>query len=118
MRVTQAYQKTVFFTVILVISLKLCVLGQEIGTDHHQSDPNDPHGGVPMGVKSVACDDTKTSIEIDWDPRSSDEYTCTEDRKEPPKKGLHYYESVEIAQRPLHVCYPTEIKYSEDLPTR
>lgn len=116
MGLNQACQISVFFTLIWVASFNFCVIGQEANKDPHHSDPNDPHGGVPMGIKNVACDDTKTSIEIDWDPNSSVEYTCTEERTEPPKKGLHHYESEETAQRPLHVCYPEEIKYTEDLP--
>ncbi|BFZ05428.1 hypothetical protein BsWGS_08467 [Bradybaena similaris] len=80
-------------------------------------NPNDIHGGVTMGVSNVLCDDGKTNIAMDYDPRSSDEYTCTENIHNNYKVGLQYNHCDEIAQRPLHICYPRNISYTEDLPT-
>ncbi|XP_055861958.1 uncharacterized protein LOC106050986 isoform X1 [Biomphalaria glabrata] len=85
-------------------------------SDFH-GDPNDEHGGVPMGIPKTICDDGKVNINIDWDPNSSEEYTCTEPRKNPPTLGLHFYQDEEKAQKPMHICLPEKINYQEDLPT-
>ncbi|XP_005112043.1 uncharacterized protein LOC101848562 isoform X2 [Aplysia californica] len=85
----------------------------------HQGDPDDPHGGVPMGVSNSFCDNAEDSISIDWDPESTEEYTCPEGQR----RGLGDAEintqtCEDEAKKPIHKCYPEEIDYSDDpLPT-
>ncbi|CAG5114916.1 unnamed protein product [Candidula unifasciata] len=101
----------VMFTVILA-TLNNMVLGENISID-----PNDIHGGVTMGVSNAVCDNGKANIQIDWDPNSSDEYTCYEGSSENYKVRLHSSHCDKTAQQPLHICYPRAINYTEDLPT-
>jgi hypothetical protein len=70
-----------------------------------------------MGNPNKACDNGHSNIEIDWDPASTEEYTCTENVHDNYINGLHDTQCEQTAQRPLHICYPDNITYTEDLPT-
>ncbi|XP_059146963.1 uncharacterized protein LOC131934840 [Physella acuta] len=107
----------IVFIVFLTSCFHPCTQDENNDSPQHQAvDPNDPHGGVQMG-SSNNCDDGKTNLNIDWDPSSTEEYTCTENIREPSNKGLHYSEYEEQPQQPRHICYPNKIEYTEDLPT-
>ncbi|GFS02177.1 tumor protein p53-inducible protein 13 [Elysia marginata] len=77
----------------------------------------DPHGGVRMGVPSAFCDNGKINISVDWDPESTEEFTCLEETTRATGKNLHYYHCDEKADKPIHKCLPDEINYADDLPT-
>lgn len=73
------------------------------------------HGGIPMGVISI-CDDAKTNIEIDWDPRSKEEYTCDGETITPVHHKLEEYCET-TTEEGIHVCYPNVINYTHIPPT-
>lgn len=76
---------------------------------------HDVHGGVPMGVKNIACDDTVHGIEVDWDGDSI-EYECRREsfavcRECPPiitcNKTMH---------DPKHKCLRDPVVYFDKPP--
>ncbi|KAK3707699.1 hypothetical protein RRG08_050514 [Elysia crispata] len=83
--------------------------------DTHSTE--DPHGGVPMGIPTRICDDAKINISIDWDPKSTEEFTCYEDTTRATGKNIHYYHCDEKAEKPIHKCLPERLNYTDDLPT-
>ncbi|KAH9525840.1 hypothetical protein Btru_002520 [Bulinus truncatus] len=59
-----------------------------------------------------------TNIEIDWDPQSTAEFTCTDPWKnDQPEQVINLIEEEEVAKKPTHVCQYEPIHYDSDLPT-
>ncbi|GFN84792.1 tumor protein p53-inducible protein 13 [Plakobranchus ocellatus] len=102
-----------------LIAAVVASLSHVSGADNRHSTPasDDPHGGVPMGIPNKVCDNGTIHIEVDWDPKSTEEYTCLEPRIQPAQKDFHYYHCDDVAQRPIHKCLPTPLNYTDDLPT-
>lgn len=78
---------------------------------------DDIHGGVKMGVPSDTCDDGQTNISLDWDPGSTQEFTCYEASTHATGRNRYYYHCEDTAEKPIHKCYPERINYTDDLPT-
>ncbi|KAK6192715.1 hypothetical protein SNE40_004140 [Patella caerulea] len=77
---------------------------------------NRDHGGIPMGP-SHGCDNGKIGIEVDWDPKSTAEYTC--DPGVVLKKDAKYEPKMVCERRPkspLHICIKDRITYGDYLP--
>ncbi|XP_033111598.1 uncharacterized protein LOC117112601 [Anneissia japonica] len=91
---------------------------------HHRQKSNDlqdamhNHGGIPMGIKDINCDDGIHNLTVDWDG-SEDAYTCETDRWLPiPKKPYREFHPVcEPIKRPWHRCMTTALQYDEVIPT-
>ncbi|KAL4223815.1 hypothetical protein ACF0H5_017280 [Mactra antiquata] len=78
-------------------------------------DIYDPVHGVKMGIPQSQCDDGIHGIERDWDPNSSEEYTC------------YYGDYISFHQKPKdivdkrnlmvkHICLNESIIYDDNLP--
>ncbi|XP_064620835.1 uncharacterized protein LOC135483743 isoform X2 [Lineus longissimus] len=76
------------------------------------------HGGIKMGVNS-GCDNGKTDIEVDWDPKNHDAYICREGEEAPGAGQMHGL-SVAFSHKlyqPIHQCLNIDLKYLEPVPT-
>jgi len=81
----------------------------------------DARHGVRMGVSSVACDDAKTNLTLDWDSSPAN-YTCytTYNRlptSHPPPPSLERCAPPPPSYTPQHHCMNASIEYDMTPPT-
>lgn len=100
---------------MLALCLMLqCVVGSKSVKSVRVRRSDDPHGGVPMGIINPVCDDAKQSLEIDWDPNSTEEYTCDDGQTFQPAEKKFMTNCTDNLHQPIHVCLPNQISYPDN----
>lgn len=88
--------------------------------DHQELTGNvpdifDPKHGVKMGIPLRVCDDGIHGIEMDWDPRSTEEYACH--RNDLINMNYVTKDITDITQdQAMHICLDESIVYPTVLP--
>lgn len=82
-----------------------------------KNDVDDPHA-IPMGIRNSKCDDGVNDVEVDWDPQSTAEFTCTDEEipATEPMPNMSCIPQNEMLP-PRHTCLWEKIVY-EDIPPR